>query len=94
MLIPIMGSIALAMAIHPFGPIFAASIAASYAFMLPVATPPNAVIFGSKYVTIPRMASVGLLLNILGCILITLFILWIVPLIWGIDLHSLPDWAP
>ncbi|MBN1407354.1 MAG: DASS family sodium-coupled anion symporter [Calditrichaceae bacterium] len=92
MMIPIMGSIALAMAIHPYGPIFAAGIAASYAFMLPVATPPNAVIFGSKYVTIPKMAKVGFILNLAGCILITLLILYLVPLIWDIDLHFLPDW--
>ena len=92
MMIPIMGSIALAMAIHPYGPIFAAGIAASYAFMLPVATPPNAVIFGSKYVTIPKMAKVGFILNLVGCILITLLILYLVPLIWDIDLHFLPDW--
>jgi len=92
MLIPIMGSIALAMAIHPYGPIFAAGIATSYAFMLPVATPPNAVIFGSKYVTIPKMARVGFVLNFTGCILITLLILYLVPLIWKIDLYHLPNW--
>ena len=92
MMIPIMGSIAFAMAIHPYGPIFAAGIAASYAFMLPVATPPNAVIFGSKYVTIPKMAKVGFLLNIVGCILITLLVLYLVPMILDMDLHLLPDW--
>ncbi|MEJ2544998.1 MAG: DASS family sodium-coupled anion symporter [Calditrichaceae bacterium] len=92
MMIPIMGSIALAMAVHPYGPIFAAGIAASYAFMLPVATPPNAVIFGSKYVTIPKMARVGFFLNLVGCILITLLIMYLVPLIWNIDLHLLPAW--
>lgn len=92
MLIPIMGSIALAMAIHPYGPIFAVCIAASYAFMLPVATPPNAVIFGSRYVTIPRMASVGLALNIFGSILITLIILFLVPKVMHLDLNHLPDW--
>ena len=93
MLIPIMGGIALAMNIHPYGPIFAAGIAASYAFMLPVATPPNAVIFGSKYVTIPVMARVGFVLNLAGCILISLLILYLVPLIWKLDLHVLPIWA-
>jgi sodium-dependent dicarboxylate transporter 2/3/5 len=93
MLIPIMGGIALAMSIHPFGPIFAAGIAASYAFMLPVATPPNAIVFGSKYVTIPTMARVGFVLNLTACILISLLILYLVPLIWELDLHILPFWA-
>jgi sodium-dependent dicarboxylate transporter 2/3/5 len=94
MLIPIMASIAIAMAIHPFGPILAAGMAASYAFMLPVATPPNAVVFGSKYITIPTMARVGFLLNVLGTILITLLIVYLLPLIWDIDIGSSPVWIP
>ncbi len=92
MLIPIMSSIAMAVAIHPYGLIVAAGIAASYAFMLPVATPPNAVVFGSKHVTIPKMASAGFALNILGCILITILVLLILPLIWDIDLRIIPEW--
>lgn len=92
MLIPIMGSIAIGMAIHPYGLMVAAGIAASYAFMLPVATPPNAVVFGSGYITIPKMARVGFMLNIIGSILITLLILYLMPLIWDIDLNVLPSW--
>lgn len=92
MLIPIMASIAIAMAIHPFGPIIAAGIAASYAFMLPVATPPNAVVFGSHYIAIPTMARVGIFLNLLGTILITLLITYLLPLIWNIDIEAIPAW--
>jgi sodium-dependent dicarboxylate transporter 2/3/5 len=92
MLIPIMASIAIAMAIHPFGPILAAGIAASYAFMLPVATPPNAVVFGSHYIAIPTMARVGIFLNLLGAILITLLITYLLPLIWNIDIEAIPVW--
>jgi sodium-dependent dicarboxylate transporter 2/3/5 len=92
MLTPVMASIAIAMAIHPYGPVFAAGIAASYAFMLPVATPPNAVVFGSKYISIPVMARVGFFLNILGTILITLLIFYLLPLIWDIDITQLPAW--
>jgi sodium-dependent dicarboxylate transporter 2/3/5 len=92
MLIPIISGVAVSMSIHPYGPIAAACIAASYAFMLPVATPPNAVIFGSRQVTITQMAVAGLALNVAGWILITLFVSFLLPLLWGIDPASLPSW--
>ncbi|PKN07019.1 MAG: anion transporter [Deltaproteobacteria bacterium HGW-Deltaproteobacteria-8] len=93
LMIPIMGAIAVGMGIHPFGPILAACIACSYAFMLPVATPPNAVVFGSGAVTIRQMAKTGIWLNILGIFQITLIIYYLVPFVLGIDLSVLPDWA-
>lgn len=54
LLVPIMGSAAIAMGVHPFATIVGACVAASFAFMLPVATPPNAVVFGSGCVTINK----------------------------------------
>ena len=48
-----------------------AGLAASMAFMLPVATPPNAIVFSSGYLTIPQMARAGFLLNLLSIIVIT-----------------------
>ncbi len=93
MLIPIMGSTAVAMMVHPFALIMGAGIAASYAFMLPIATPPNAVIFGARQVTIPQMAKTGFLLNIIGGLLITFFVFSLLPLIWGVDLYTIPAWA-
>jgi len=93
LLVPIMGSAAVAMDCHPFGPIVAACVAASFAFMLPVATPPNAVIFGSGCVTIPQMCKAGFWMNLFGAALITLFVVLMVPLFWGVDLSVLPAWA-
>ncbi|MBU1041472.1 MAG: SLC13 family permease [Proteobacteria bacterium] len=93
LMIPIMGAIAVGMGIHPFGPIMAACIACSYAFMLPVATPPNAVVFGSGAVTIRQMAKTGLWLNLLGIVQITLIVYYLAPIVLGIDLSVLPDWA-
>jgi len=70
-LVPILASLAPGLGLHPFLLIVPAAIAASCAFMLPVATPPNAIIFGSGLVSIPQMCRAGLLLNLIGIVLIT-----------------------
>lgn len=93
LLVPIMGSAAIAMGVHPFTTIVSACVAASFAFMLPVATPPNAVVFGSGCVTIKQMAAAGFWLNIFGAVLITVSVVYFLPVIWGIDLNVLPSWA-
>jgi sodium-dependent dicarboxylate transporter 2/3/5 len=64
--------------------------AASFAFMLPVATPPNAIVFSSRYVSIRQMARAGIWINVMGVVLISLFIVLYLPRIWGIDIHTLP----
>jgi sodium-dependent dicarboxylate transporter 2/3/5 len=48
-----------------------AALAASYAFMMPVATPPNAIVFGSGYVRLPQMVRAGFWLNLMGVLLVT-----------------------
>jgi len=91
MMYPIMAAVALALDVHPFVLMIAAALAASSAFMLPVATPPNAVVFGSDYLRIQDMAKAGFLLNIIGCVLITLTVYYLVPLTLGIDISIFPD---
>jgi sodium-dependent dicarboxylate transporter 2/3/5 len=86
LLLPVMGALATAIDVHPFGLMVAAVVAASFAFMLPVATPPNAIVFGSRYVTIPQMVSAGVWLNFVGAVLITGFVYLVLPYAWGIDL--------
>ncbi len=78
------------MHIHPYSLMIAVALAASFAFMLPVATPPNAIVFSSRYVTIRQMAKTGIWVNLVGAILITLFIMFYLPLIWDIDIKTLP----
>ncbi|GAB3020144.1 SLC13 family permease [Natronobiforma cellulositropha] len=90
MLMPILAGVAVGIGVHPFGLMIAAATAASFAFMLPVATPPNAIVFGSGYITIPQMAKVGVGLNVIGIALITAVALLWLPLAWGIDLTTLP----
>ena len=67
--------------------------AASFAFMLPVATPPNAVVFGSGCLSIKQMARAGLWLNLIGAVLIVIFVRYLMPVLWGIELGALPAWA-
>ena len=59
------------------------ALAATCAFMLPVATPPNAIAYGSGYIKIGQMIRAGIWLNIIGIILITLFTMFIGPSILG-----------
>ena len=65
---PILLGLGLTLGVSPLVLMAAASLAASFAFMLPVATPPNAIVFGSGYVTVPQMSRVGLWLNLLGIV--------------------------
>jgi sodium-dependent dicarboxylate transporter 2/3/5 len=61
--------------------------------MLPVATPPNAIVFGTGEVTMADMMKVGIIMNIVGVILITTMMYLIGVAVFGIDTGVLPDWA-
>ncbi|MFW5950155.1 MAG: SLC13 family permease [archaeon] len=75
---PIMISLGVTLGESPLLLMATAALAASMAFMLPVATPPNAVVFGSGYVTIPQMSRIGLWLNLLGIVAVVLLTyLWL-----------------
>jgi len=75
---PIMISLGQSLGVAPLTLMATAALAASFAFMLPVATPPNAVVFGSGYVTISQMSRVGLWLNLLGIVaLVALTYAWL-----------------
>lgn len=90
MLLPILASVALKLDLHPFGLMVGATLAASCAFMLPVATPPNAVVFGSGYLEMKDMVSAGFWLNVISIILVTLMVYFVLPVMWGIDLQHNP----
>ena len=80
LMLPVMGAFALAIQVNPLYLMVAVALAASFAFMLPVATPPNAIVFSSRQITIPQMAGTGIWLNIIGSITITLFVIFYMPL--------------
>lgn len=91
MMYPIMAALALAVDVNPLLLMVTAGLAASSAFMLPVATPPNAVVFGSGYLRIPDMAKAGIWLSILGAFLVTLVAYFLVPLALGFEANVFPD---
>ena len=78
-LLPVVGAIALQAGVPPIILTVPITIAASCAFMLPVATPPNAIVFATGAIRIPQMVRAGLVLNIIGIILVTLISLFAAP---------------
>lgn len=91
--VPIMGAVALALGLNPLGVMIATGIAASCAFMLPVATPPNAVAYGSGCFRIKDMAKAGVWMNVVSIIIVPLLVYIILPVFWGEPLNVVPDWA-
>ena len=84
MLLPVLVSLAAALGLHPFYLLIGATLAASCAFMLPVATPPNAVVFGSGYLKIEDMVRKGFVLNLISILLVTFFVYFLLPIIWDL----------
>ncbi len=80
--LPLMGAFALAVELHPMYLMVAAAMAASFAFMLPVATPPNAIAFSSRMFSIAQMARTGLWLNLVGGVLVALFVIYYLPVVF------------
>ncbi len=83
LLIPISASLATSIGIDPLLLMIPLTIATSYGFVLPVGTPPNAIVFASGYVTIPKMARAGLPLDVIGIVLVTTLTTLLVPLVWS-----------
>ena len=81
--LPVIGAIAIEMGINPIILAAPVTLAASCAFMLPVATPPNAIVFGSGLLTIPKMIRAGFILNIIGIIIVSIISLTLAPYILG-----------
>jgi len=78
-LLPVMGAIALQVDVPPILLTVPITIAASCAFMLPVATPPNAIVFSTGAITIPQMVRAGVALNLIGIVIVTVISLFIAP---------------
>lgn len=91
MLLPILAPMALSIDVHPYLLMVAATVAASCAFMLPVATSPNAVVFGSGYLRIPDMVKVGIAMNFISIFILTLFVYLVLPFLWDFIPTVIPE---
>jgi sodium-dependent dicarboxylate transporter 2/3/5 len=90
MILPILAPTAVILGVHPYVLMVGATLAASCAFMLPVATPPNAVVFGSNYLKISDMIRVGILMNIISIIIIFMMVYFILPILWNFNAFQNP----
>ena len=91
MLLPILAAMAISMDLHPYILMVSATVAASCAFMLPVATPPNAVVFGSGHLRMVDMVRAGVYMNMISIVLLAVFVYFLLPTIWGIDVNTYPE---
>ena len=80
--LPVVASIAVGAGFDPIVLTVPITLAASCAFMLPVATPPNAIVFGSGLLTIPKMVRAGLVLNLIGIIFVSIVAVYLAPRIF------------
>lgn len=90
MILPVMAAFAVALNIHPYALMVPCAMAANCAFMLPVGTPPNAIMFGTGKLTIMEMVKAGFWVNLVALVLIVASVVFVLPAMWGIDLMSLP----
>ncbi len=93
-LLPILAGTAISLGVDPRLIMVPAAISASCAFMLPIATPPNAIVFGSGKIRMGQMVGYGIVLNLIGVALITAATFLLLAPQLGIATQGLPDWLP
>ncbi len=93
MILPIMATLAVTIGVHPMFLMIPVTISCSCAFMMPVATPPNAIVFGTGHLRVADMARVGLILNLIGVAVVVTLVSILSPIAWGFEVDVLPAWA-
>lgn len=93
MLLPVLAGMAVEIRMDPLLIMIPATLSASLAFMFPVATPPNAIVFGSGRLQIKQMVKTGFLLNMLGVTLVSLYTYFLGGSLMGIRMDHFPTWA-
>jgi len=92
-LVPVVAGVAVGLNENPLWMTIPVTIASSCAFMLPMATPPNAIVFASGHIKVSQMVRVGVFLNIIAILLLVLVANTVLPYIFDIQRGVLPDWA-
>ena len=93
MILPIIGGLANEIHVNPLLIMIPVTLAASMAFMLPIATPPNAIVFGTGKLSMMHMMKTGFFINIFAVIVITVITITWGTIIFDIDTTTFPDWA-
>jgi solute carrier family 13 (sodium-dependent dicarboxylate transporter), member 2/3/5 len=83
MIVPIAIAVSLAAGVSPLEPALGATLGASMGFMMPVSTPPNAIVYSSGYVPITAMMRYGILLDLVGFVVIAIVVLFLSPIVFG-----------
>ena len=81
--LPVVAALAIGISVDPLIFALPATLAASCAFMLPVATPPNGIVYGSGYIRIPEMVKAGFVLNIIGIVVLSILALIVAPIVFN-----------
>lgn len=92
-LLPVVASVAKQIEINPLLLMLPVTLSASMAFMMPVATPPNAIVFASGHLHIRDMIKTGFIINLIAIVLITLHSWFIGTAVFDIDISSMPMWG-
>lgn len=92
-LVPVVAGVAVGLNQNPLWMTIPVTIASSCAFMLPMATPPNAIVFASGHIKVSQMVRVGIFLNIIAILLLVLVANTVLPYIFDIQKGVLPAWA-
>ena len=90
--LPILSAVAIGMNINPLILMIPATISTSFAFMMPISTPPNAVIFSSGRVKLVEMVKAGIIINIIGVIVVSCLFYLLANVAFGVDFSTAPDW--
>lgn len=90
MILPVLAGLSIALDVHPLALMVPAAMAANCAFMLPVGTPPNAIVFGTGKVSIQEMMRAGFGLNVIALVIIVAAVYLLLPIVYGLDLLTYP----
>ncbi|MBI3134912.1 MAG: SLC13/DASS family transporter [Bacteroidetes bacterium] len=91
--LPVLAGLAVTLQVNPLLFMIPATLGASMGFMLPIATPPNAIVFATKRIKMGQMMRTGFALNLISVVIITLFMYYFGTLVFGIEMDVFPDWA-